>query len=108
MDDTAEFADHVEVQEYAERNGLDYAWAATPLFEKRKRTLPPDEFEVRPVRTKRGVTMVGLFSKAVARAEREADAPRRDAQAAKRLARMTRAERRLALSMERRQARRSG
>jgi hypothetical protein len=30
---------------------------------------------VRPVRTKRGVTMVGLFSAAITRAEREADAP---------------------------------
>src|SRR2546430_17222598 len=38
MDDEAEFADHMEMQEFAERNGLDYAWAGTALFEKRRRT----------------------------------------------------------------------
>jgi hypothetical protein len=68
----------------------------------RGRTLPPDQFEVRPVRTKRGITMVGLFSAAITRAEREADAPYREAMAAKRLARVTRAERRMARSMARR------
>ena len=90
----AEFKDHIEMQEYAERSGLDYAWAGTNLFAKRERTLPPDQFEVRPVRTKRGTTMVGLFSAAITRAERKADAPYREAMAVKRLARMTRAERR--------------
>jgi hypothetical protein len=57
------------------------------LFAKRERTLPPDQFEVRPVQTKRGITMVGLFSAAITRVEREADAPYREAIAAKRLAR---------------------
>ena len=51
--------------------------------------MPPDQFEVRPVRTKRGIT-VGLFSASITPAEREADAPYREAMAAKRLARMTR------------------
>jgi hypothetical protein len=74
----AEFKDHIEMQEHAERNGLDYAWAGTALFEKRRRTPPPDQFHVRPVRTKRGTTMVGLFSAAITRAEREADAPYRE------------------------------
>jgi hypothetical protein len=69
------------------------------MFAKRERTLPPDQFEVRPVRTKRGITMVGLFSAAITRAERKADAPYREAMAAKRLARLSRAERRLARSM---------
>ena len=70
MDDPAEpFRDHVEVHEYAERNGLDYAWAGTALFEKRKRTLPPDQFQMREVRTRKGRTTVGLFSKAIARAD---------------------------------------
>ena len=64
------------------------------LICERERTLPPDQFEVRPVRTKRGTTMVGLFSAAITRAERKADAPYREAMAVKRLARMTRAERR--------------
>jgi hypothetical protein len=40
----------------AERNGLDYTWSGTALFAKRRRTLPPDQFEVRTVRTKRGIT----------------------------------------------------
>jgi hypothetical protein len=92
----AEFKDHIEMQEHADRNGLDYAWQNTAFFEKRRRTLPPDQFHVRPVRTKRGTTMVGLFSAAITRAEREADGPYRKAMAAKRLARMTRAAGRLA------------
>jgi hypothetical protein len=93
MDDEAEFANHIEMQEFSELNGLDYAWAGTALFEKRRRTLPPDQFNMRPVRTKRGITMVGLFSAAITRAEREADAPYREAMAAKRLAKKARAER---------------
>ena len=102
MGDHAEFKDHIEVQEYAERNGLDYTWAGTKLFAKLERTLPPDQFEVRPVRTRRGITIVGLFSAGITRAERDAAAPYREAMAAKRLARMTRAERRMAHSMARR------
>ena len=98
----AEFKDHIEMQEYAERSGLDYTWAGTSLFAKRERTLPPDQFEVRPVRTKRGITMVGLFSAAITRAEREADAPYREAMAAKRISRMMRAGRRMARPMARR------
>lgn len=90
MDDEAEFANHIEMQEFAELNGLDYAWAGTALFEKRRRTLPPDQFNMRPVRTKRGTTMVGLFSAAITRAERQADAPYREAMAAKRLAKKAR------------------
>src|SRR5262249_48591055 len=86
MDDEGEVANHIEMQEFAELNGLDYAWAGTALFEKRRRTLPPDQFNMRPVRTKRGTTMVGLFSAAITRAERQADAPYREAMAAKRLA----------------------
>ena len=70
------------------------ATAGTKLFAKRERTLPSDQFEVRPVQTKRGITMVWLFSAAITRVER--DAPYREAIAAKRLARMTRAERRMA------------
>jgi hypothetical protein len=65
MGDQAEFKDHAAMYEYAERNGLDYTWAGTKLFAKRQRTLPADQFEVRPVRTKRGITMVGLFPAAI-------------------------------------------
>jgi len=75
---------------YAERNGLDYTWSGTALYAKRKRTLPANQFEVRAVRTRRGITMVGLFSASITRAEREAAAPYREAMAAKRLARMAR------------------
>jgi hypothetical protein len=42
MDEEAKFANHIEMQEYAEGNGLDYTWSGTALFAKRKRTLPPD------------------------------------------------------------------
>jgi hypothetical protein len=70
MADHAEFKDHVEMQEYAERNGLDYAWTGTNLFAKRERTLPPDQFEVRPVRTKRGIPW-SVCSAAITRAERQ-------------------------------------
>jgi hypothetical protein len=78
------------MQVFAERNGLDYTWSGTALFAKRKRTLPADQFEVRAVRTRRGIMMVGLFSAAITRAEREADGPYREAMAAKRLARIAR------------------
>jgi hypothetical protein len=80
----------LEMQEFAEVNGLDYAWAGTALFEKRRRTLPPDQFSTRPVRTKRGITVVGLFSAAITRVERDANAPYREAMAAKRLAKKAR------------------
>jgi hypothetical protein len=71
------------VHEYAARNGLDYAWEGTALFNKRKRGLAPDQYVIRPVHTRKGTTMVMLFSKAVARAEWEADAPRQKQLAAK-------------------------
>jgi len=90
MDNQAEFADHVEVHEYARAHGLEYAWEGTAQFAKRKRQLAPEQYELRPVRTKRGVTTVMLFSQAITRAEWEADAPRRDALAAKRAARRAR------------------
>jgi hypothetical protein len=72
MNEQAEFADHIEMQKYAERNGLDYAWSGTAVFAKRERALPPDQLEVRAVLAMR--IMVGLFSAAITRAEREADA----------------------------------
>ena len=102
MGGQAEFKDDAPMYEYAERNGLDYTWAGTKLFAKRQRTLPADQFEVRPVRTKRGITMVGLFPAAITRIEREANAPYREAMTAKRLARLKRAEWRSARSMARR------
>jgi hypothetical protein len=50
------------------RNGLDYTWSGTALYAKRKRTLPADQFEMRAVRTRRGITMVGFFSASITRA----------------------------------------
>jgi len=62
-------------------------------FEKRQRTLPPEEFKIREVLTRKGVTRVGLFSKAITRAEYLADKPRRDRLAAVRMALRARKER---------------
>jgi hypothetical protein len=40
MNEEAEFADHIEMQEYAERNGLDYTWSGSQpgdrMIERRK------------------------------------------------------------------------
>ena len=90
MDDRAEFTDHQQVHDHAKAHGLEYAWEGTAQFARRKRQLAPDQYELRPVRTKRGVTVVMLYSRAITRAEWEADAPRREALAAKRAERRAR------------------
>ncbi len=41
MGDHAEFKDHIEMQAYAERSGLDYTFAGTKLFAKCERTCRP-------------------------------------------------------------------
>jgi len=79
-----EFSDHAEALDYAEHNGFEYAWEGTAHFEKRKRLLTPDQFIVRPVRTRKGITTIMLYSKEITRAEFEADRPRQEALAAKR------------------------
>ena len=86
----APFQDHIAANDYAEANGLDLVWEGTAAFKKRRRTLQPDQFEIRAVLTSKGVTNAGLFSKAIARAEWLADQPRRDRLAAKRLAKRSR------------------
>jgi hypothetical protein len=48
---------------YAEQNGLAYVWEGTPEFEKRMRTLTPEQYQIMAVHTGRGVTRVLLFSK---------------------------------------------
>jgi hypothetical protein len=78
------FKDHIEVHDYAKANGLDYVWEYTPAFEKRRRTLSPEQFEIREVRTRKGITKVLLFSTEIIRAEWLADKPRRDRLAKKR------------------------
>ena len=53
-------------------------------FAKRQRLLSPEQYEIVEVRTSRGVSRVMLFSKAIIRAEWEANAPLREAMATKR------------------------
>ncbi len=72
------------VYEYAERNGLSYAWEGSPAFAKRLRVLSPEQYQILAAHTRRGVRKVLLFSKHVLAAEWLADKPRRDRLAAKR------------------------
>jgi hypothetical protein len=65
------FPDYFAVLAYAKVNDLEIAWEHSPPFRKWSRRLPPDEFEVREVlHTRKGPTLVGLFSKEFVRAER--------------------------------------
>ena len=73
------------VYEYAERNGLTYAWEGSPAFDKRLRTLSPEQYQIIAVHTRRGIRRVLMFSKDILTAEFLADKPRRDRLAAKRL-----------------------
>jgi hypothetical protein len=82
----APFQHHAAALEYADANGLHLVWEGTQAFEKRQRTLPPDQFEIRAVLTRKGITNAGLFSKQITRAEFLADKPRRDRMAARRMA----------------------
>ena len=79
-----EFQGQAELHDYAERNCLEYAWEYTPAFAKRQRLLSPEQYEIVEVRTSRGVSRVMLFSKAIIRAEWEANAPLSEAMATKR------------------------
>jgi hypothetical protein len=81
-----EFASQKELQDYAERNGLECAWEYTPAFAKRQRLLSRDQYELVEVRTSRRVSRVMLFSKAIIiiEAEWEVNAPLREAMAIKR------------------------
>jgi hypothetical protein len=64
------FRDHVAVQEYAEAYDLEVAWESSTTFRKWQRKLSAEQFEVRAVlRTHKGPTRVGLFSKELIRAE---------------------------------------
>jgi len=72
MADQIDFTDHAQVHEYADRHGLDLAWEGTALFAKRRRYLTPDQYAMHPVKTRRGVTMVMLYSKGIHQAEIEA------------------------------------
>ena len=78
------FEDHMAVYEYAAAHDMAYVWEGTRTFEKRKRGLRPDQYQVVPVVARRGLRDVLLFSNEVLRAELEADRPRRDALALRR------------------------
>jgi hypothetical protein len=79
-----EFANQKALVAYAEQNDLAYEYEYTPAFAKRQRLLSPEQYEIVEVRTSRGVSRVMLFSKAIIRAEWEANAPLREAMATKR------------------------
>jgi hypothetical protein len=79
-----EFANQKALVFYAEQNDLEYEYEYTPAFIKRRRLLSPEQYVLAEVRTSRGVSRVMLFSKAITRAEREANAPMREAMAIKR------------------------
>jgi hypothetical protein len=59
------FANQAAVREYAEANGLEYAWEGTPAFAKRLRTLAPGQYEILAVHTRRGMTRVLLSPKGI-------------------------------------------
>src|SRR5260370_33575841 len=63
------FSDHAELHNYAERHGLEYRGEGTQAFERRKRTLPREQFEICEARTHRGMRKVLLFSKDILVAE---------------------------------------
>jgi hypothetical protein len=75
---TEPFSDPAALHRYAKAHGLEYAWAYSPAFNKRLRTLSTEQFEIREVRTRRGMTKVLLFSTQIVLAEWLADKPRRD------------------------------
>jgi hypothetical protein len=79
------FEHHAAVHDYAERHGLAYLWEGTAAFEKRRRTLAPEQYHILAVYTRKGMTHVILFSKDILKAELRADAPRHDAPADKRV-----------------------
>ena len=51
-----EFVGQSELQEYAERNGLDYVWEYTRTFAKRQRLLAPEQYKIVELRTSRGLS----------------------------------------------------
>jgi hypothetical protein len=75
------FPDYSAVLGYAKANDLEITWEHSPAFQKWQRKLAPEQFEVREVlHTRKGPTHVGLFAKALVRAERVANRERFAAQ----------------------------
>jgi len=78
-----EFANQKALQNYVELHDLVYLWEGGRAFARRFAQLPPKQCELVDVKTKRGVRRALLFSKAILRAEFEAN-PFREALAIKR------------------------
>ncbi len=62
--------DAYELYEYASANSLEYVWEGTTAYAKRLRILQPDQYIIRPVRTRRGITHALLFASTRAREDR--------------------------------------
>jgi hypothetical protein len=74
------FPHHAAVEEYAKARGLEYVWEGTAAFEKRLRTLSPEQYQIVAVHTGKGMTKVLFFSREIIRAEAKAfDTPERRA-----------------------------
>jgi hypothetical protein len=82
--DSKTFRDQHALLQYVEEHDLAYAWEGMSSFSHRLRTLAPGQYELVEVQTKRGITRALVFPKAILEAEREADAPLREALAIKR------------------------
>ena len=78
-----EFANQKALQNYVELHDLVHLWEGGRAFARRFAQLPPKQCELVDVKTKRGVRRALLFSKAILRAEFEAN-PFREALAIKR------------------------
>ena len=57
------FPHYQAVHDYANAHGLEYAWEGTAAFEKRLRTLSPEQFQIVAVHARERMTRVVLFSK---------------------------------------------
>jgi hypothetical protein len=85
------FEHNVALHDHAEQNGLTYVWEGTAAFEKHKRLLSPEQYQIVAVHTRRGVKQVLLFSKDILKERRDAVADKRARARAQREARMKRA-----------------
>jgi hypothetical protein len=85
------FEHNVALNDYAERNGLTYVWEGMAAFEKYKRLLSPEQYQIVAVHTRRGVKQVLLFSKDIVKERRDAVADKRARARAQREERMKRA-----------------
>ncbi len=65
------FTDYSAVLAYAKAGGFEIVWEHSPGFAKWQRKLAPEQFEIHEVlHTRKGPTHVGLYAKALVRAER--------------------------------------